>query len=137
MSRSGIAASIYSNRSCGIAAAALPPAFIAALPPAFTAALPPACIHIAALPPVCSCSVHSQRHCRQHACTAAVPPAYILRHCRQKAFTPLNLNSCCHFCSSASSWASILGVGQSLVTSVSDHACLAEQTSCQERSDRL
>ena len=101
---------IRSLRSCGIAAAALPPAFIAALPLAFTAALPPTCIHTAALPPVCSgtaamrhcrqynaaalppCSVHSQRHCRQHAFTAAVPPACTLcgiaaskhsqRHCR-------------------------------------------------------
>ena len=76
-SYSGIAASIYSGRSCDIAAAALPPAFIAALPPAFTAALPPACIHIAALPPVCSCSVHSQRHCRQHTFLAALPPESI------------------------------------------------------------
>ena len=84
---------IRSLRSCGIAAAALPPAFIAALPPAFTAALPPKCIHTAALPPVCSgtaASIHAaalppvcsgtaaMRHCRQ----------YIMqRHCRHAACT--------------------------------------------------
>jgi hypothetical protein len=120
--RSGIAASIYSGIAAsiysGIAASMHSHSGIAAsmqLQRALTAALPPACVHSG----------------------SAASMLYILRHCRQKAFTPLNLNSCCHFCSSASIWASILGVWQSLVTSVSDHACLAEQTSCQERSDRL
>jgi len=96
---------------------------------ALTAALPPTCIHSgiaasmhshsgiaasmqrhcrhAALPPVCSGTAAMQR-----ALTAALPPACVhsgiaasmhsLRHCRQQALTPLNLNSCCHFGSSVS-----------------------------------
>ena len=97
---SGIVASMHSHS--GIAAsmqrhcrhAALPPVCsgTAAMQRALTAALPPACVHsgIAA-------SMHSLRHCRQQALTAALPP-----FCLACAAVPLNLNSCCHFGSSAS-----------------------------------
>ena len=81
---------IRSLRSCGIAAAALPPAFIAALPLAFTAALPPTCIHSGiAAKRHCRQHAFTQRHCRQYA--AALPPcgiaASMQRHCRHAACT--------------------------------------------------
>jgi hypothetical protein len=149
-------------------------ALTAALPPTriHTAALPPACIHTAALPPVCSgtaamrhCrqynaaalpprSVHSQRHCRQH--------AFAQRHCRQHAFTAALPPASTHsgiaaILSSARGSAaqselmlplrffSVYLVRASIfwgATTTPNHACRAQnschaQCSCQATSDRL
>ena len=90
----------------GIAAAALPPAFIAALPPALVysgiaasmhsqrhcrkAALPPACIHTAALPPVYAACTHSGIAASMHShsgIAASICSVHSQRHCRQHAFT--------------------------------------------------
>ena len=91
---------IRSLRSCGIAAAALPPAFIAALPLAFTAALPPTCIHSGiAAKRHCRQHAFTQRHCRQYA--AALPPCGIAasimqRHCRHAACTHSGIAASMH-----------------------------------------
>ena len=95
-----------SLRSCGIAAAALPPAFIAALPPPFTAALPPTCIQAALPQSGIAASMHShsgiaasmQRHCRH----AALPPVCSGTAAMQRALTAALPPACVHSGSAAS-----------------------------------